>query len=115
MDQQALRSLNFKTLRIANVERCREFFKTCADWTHADWMTATIGELGELANVLKKVKRGDLTIEEARPMLEKEIADVQAYLDLLAASLNIDLALATVNKFNEVSDRRNCHIKLQTE
>lgn len=42
----------------------------------------------------------------------KELADVQIYLDLLALSIEIDLEEATVEKFNEVSDRIGVNIKL---
>jgi NTP pyrophosphatase (non-canonical NTP hydrolase) len=105
-------TLTFAELREPNVRRCNEYFKTCADWTPADWMTALTGEQGELANLLKKIRRGDFTLEEKREEVAKEIADVAIYLDLLASKLGIDLGKAVREKFNEVSDRRNCDIKL---
>jgi len=104
--------LSFAELREKNVKRCKEVFKTCDDWSLADWMNATLGELGELANILKKVKRGDFTLESVKEEIAKEIADVATYLDLLAANAGVDLGSAIVQKFNEVSDRRNSDIKL---
>lgn len=75
-------------------------------------MMAMTGEQGELANLLKKIRRGDFTLDEKRDEVAKEIADVAIYLDLLAAKLGIDLGKAVREKFNEVSDRRKCPIKL---
>jgi len=104
--------LTFKELRTKNVKRCEEAFPTCKDWTLADWMNATVGKLGELANILKKVKRGDFPMESVAEEVGKEIADVAIYLDLMAAKAGVNLADAIIQKFNEVSDRRNCAIKL---
>jgi NTP pyrophosphatase (non-canonical NTP hydrolase) len=101
--------LRFETLRIANKLRAREVFKMCEAWTISDWYLALVGEVGELANLLKKVNRGE---DIPKRMIEDEIADIQTYLDLLAAKLNIDLAEATINKFNEVSAKRNASTRL---
>jgi NTP pyrophosphatase (non-canonical NTP hydrolase) len=99
--------LSFDTLREANVARLQDSkYKRCEEeWTPAHWMQATVGELGELANIMKKVDRGDFTLEEAREAIGKELADVQTYLDIMAYKLGINLAQATKDKFNEVSRR----------
>jgi NTP pyrophosphatase (non-canonical NTP hydrolase) len=76
-----------------------------SDWTPADWMVALTGEVGETANILKKVRRGDLTLEQARAELGRELADIQCYLVLLAHHCGVDLETATRAKFNEVSTR----------
>ena len=47
----------------------------------------------------------DLTLDEARPDVAKELADVVTYLDLLAFRCGVDLGRATMDKFNEVSER----------
>jgi NTP pyrophosphatase (non-canonical NTP hydrolase) len=104
--------LTFEQFQAINSLRSNRDFG-CGDWSVADWIVALTGELGEFANVVKKVKRGDLTPEIARPMLKKEIADITAYLFLLASSLDIDLAPATIAKFNEVSDRIGSKIKIE--
>jgi len=100
-------SLTFTALREANAERVQSSkFRECEQhWTHAHWIQATLGELGELANFLKKVDRGDFGLEDCRQDVEKELGDVQGYLDILAMNLGVDLGAATVRKFNEVSER----------
>lgn len=99
--------LTFNTLREANAKRAEtaEKFAACKNWTLDQWFKALVGEIGEFANISKKVDRGDLTIDEAKEDLAKEIADVQIYLDLMANNLGIDLGQATREKFNEVSRR----------
>lgn len=76
-----------------------------SDWSPADWCTAVTGELGEMANLLKKVRRGDLSMAEARDDLGREMADVVTYLDILAAQCGVDLGAAVAGKFDEVSIR----------
>lgn len=110
--ESGLDQLMFAELRGPNMDRCDRYFQTCKDWTISDWLMAITGELGELANVLKKIRRGDFTVEDKRGEIAKEIADVNIYLDLLSAKLGIDLGKAIREKFNEVSDRRHCPIKL---
>jgi len=68
-------------------------------------MTAVVGEVGEAANILKKVRRQDLTLEAARPAIAEELADVLCYLILLAFRCGIDLEEATITKWNKVSER----------
>lgn len=76
-----------------------------SDWKLSAWSNATLGELGEAANLIKKIERGDLTLDQARPALAREFADVLVYLDLLAFRAGVNLAAAVRAKFNEVSDR----------
>lgn len=106
--------LTFNVLRDANTQRCKQFKDAkgrlshpggVSDWMLSQWSNAVAGEVGEAANIIKKIERGDLTEEEARPLLAKELADVQIYLDLLAARAGVDLGRATRHKFNEVSRR----------
>ncbi len=116
-------SLTFDTLRKANIQRLPEFKNSKglpahsksdgSDWSPAQWLQAVIGELGEYANVMKKVERGDLTFEEAKPLIEKELADVMTYLDILAFRVGVDLAKATEQKFNEVSERVGCSLRIE--
>ncbi len=111
--------LTFNSLRVANVARLPLFKGRLgqtahpsdkwiggvpgSDWSHAQWLQAVLGELGELANVMKKRDRGDLSAEEFRTMSGQEIADVQIYLDILAYQLGHDLGTCVVDKFNAVS------------
>lgn len=134
--------LSFDTLRAANKARLPQFKNKHgqfahsrpdgSDWSPGDWVVAVVGELGEFANNLKKYRRGDLSLEEFKPLAKKEFADIQIYLDLLALRCldrveeesfmvsdmhsqvaytheahptGIDIAEAVYEKFNEVSKR----------
>ena len=102
-------SLTFHELRVANVARCNDVFHPFEEWDGRDWAVALTGEVGEMCNLLKKMRRGeDIPIQE----LAKEMADIMIYLDLLAASFEIDLAKEVILKFNEVSEKRGSQIKL---
>lgn len=109
------RLLTFNDLRQANTKRLPKFKnrkgqtvhtqEDGSDWTLAQWSNACLGELGEAANVIKKVDRGDLTLEEARVDLGKEFADTLIYLEILSHRAGVNLADAVIQKWNEVSER----------
>lgn len=117
--------LTFNTLRQANLKRLPQFKNRQgkkahskddgSDWALSAWSNAVLGELGEAANIIKKVERGDLTLEQARPELAKEFADVQTYLDILAFRAGVDLGRATIQKFNEVSERVKSSIRIRED
>jgi len=49
-------SMTFQKFSALNMTRCRDGFKhNPGDWSASDWMVAKMGELGEAANVLKKL------------------------------------------------------------
>lgn len=82
------------------------------DWSLSDWFTAVVGELGEAANIAKKLNRvrdgvpgNDKTEDELRKNLRSEIADVFIYLDLLAQSQGISLVDAVVETFDAKSQK----------
>lgn len=128
-------ALSFHTLRDANTARLPLFKNkhgqpahTTADgsdWSPAQWLQALIGELGEYANLRKKFERGDLSLEEFQDLAEDELADVQTYLDILALRCldfgaavhptGVDLGLATVDKWNRVSERVGCELRIDDE
>jgi NTP pyrophosphatase (non-canonical NTP hydrolase) len=83
-----------------------------SDWSLGEWMCALAGEVGEAANIIKKIQRGDLEGDEGRELLAKELADIQTYLSILAFRANINLAKATIDKFNEVSERVGSGVRL---
>lgn len=105
--------LTFAELRAANLSRCGRWHpRGLSEWSLSDWFTATMGELGEAANVAKKLNRerdgiaGNTVSEgQLRADLADEIADVAIYLDILAASEGIDLAAAVMAKFNRTSEK----------
>lgn len=97
-------------LQRVSVERSAEFHSL--DWTPSQWLQALVGEVGEYANLRKKHERGDIDAATFKRLAEGELADIQCYLVLLADRLGIDLASATVAKFNEVSDRIGSVLRL---
>lgn len=74
-------------------------------WPADKWVLAVLGELGELANLLKKVERRDLTLEAASVSLRKECADVVTYGFALMTCLGGDMEHELTSKFDEVSRR----------
>lgn len=98
-----------------NRQRCEApngFNHPIGSWSLSDWMTATLGELGEAANVAKKLNRerdgvpgNTQSKEELMACLADELADAFIYLDLLAQSAGIDLELAVIAKFDRTSER----------
>jgi NTP pyrophosphatase (non-canonical NTP hydrolase) len=108
--------LSFKRFQVANEERQLGFInkhgQTFAPYSGLELAGAAAGELGEMANLVKKVRRGDVSLDEAREAIGKEIADTVTYLSLLASYHGVDLESAVVQKFNEVSDRVNSSVKL---
>lgn len=117
--------LTFNTLREANKARLPQFKNSKgerahsaddgSDWSLGEWCTAVTGELGEAANIIKKVKRGDLSLDEARQSLADEFADVVTYLDILANQCGIDLGKATMAKFNQVSKRVKSNVRIDAD
>lgn len=107
--------MDMNVFRKANIARCESpkgFNHQLQSWSLSDWMTATMGELGEAANIVKKLNRmrdqirGNIKGEElTRLLLElrRELADVYIYLDLMAAAAGVDLSIAVVEVFNKKS------------
>jgi NTP pyrophosphatase (non-canonical NTP hydrolase) len=94
---------------LAAFERTCKLWPQCLDWDDADWMLALMGEVGELADLLKKKRRGD-----AVPYSEihDEFADILIYLLQLARYLRIDPSRAVAAKFNLVSIRLGSTVRL---
>ncbi len=117
-----MNKLSFETLRSANIARLPLFKNKHgepahskpdgSDWTISDWTEAVLGELGEFANCHKKFRRGDIDRDEFEREARKELADVQVYLDILAFQLKIDLGDAVTDKFNEISERIKCGVRI---
>lgn len=105
--------MNLRAFSLANRTRCESpqgFNHTLQSWSLSDWLVATLGELGEAANIAKKLNRvrdgipGNTQGEaELRTAFTEELADALIYLDLLAQAAGVDLASAVVAKFNAKS------------
>lgn len=107
--------LTFTEALEANRVRCRRWHDEDSEpWSLADWSNAMCGEAGELANVVKKLRRhqtgtaSELDPEECvlRSQAADEIADVFLYLGLLADAIGVDMPAAIVRKFAAVSERQ---------
>ena len=82
-----------------NRKRCKEGFKhKLTDWSLNDWMTALTGEVGEAANLIKKLNRirdevpGNKEVETGEYLfdqLKKELADIYIYLDLFIQATGV--------------------------
>lgn len=105
--------MTFGQFSQANRERCESpqgFNHPLSGWSTSDWMTALVGEVGEAANVVKKLNRvrdgvpgNKLSADELRDQLRKELGDVFVYLDLMAQSLGFNIADAAAEVFNAKS------------
>jgi NTP pyrophosphatase (non-canonical NTP hydrolase) len=115
--------LSFEALRDVNVRRCvNGFGHTLESWSVAEWMCATAGELGEAANIAKKMLRHrdnvagnkdeDRDLAALRAKLARELADTVIYLDLCAASQGIDLGVTVRETFNRKSEELGANERL---
>lgn len=105
--------MDMKTFAKINRARCEAangFNHKLESWSLSDWMTATMGELGEAANYVKKLNRvrdgvrgNDKAEAELRQGLAKEIADTFIYLDLMAQAAGLSLEEIVQDKFGETS------------
>lgn len=136
-----MNKLSFNILRDANLRRLPLFknknneaahiTNDGSDWSLSQWVNATVGEVGELAEMVllataikslgkignwaKKIDRKDFNLDAVRDEIANELADVQGYLDLLAYRAGIDLGQATVDKWNEVSRRIGVDLRISTD
>lgn len=105
--------MQFAEFSRANLQRCEApdgFNHALKSWSASDWMTATMGELGEAANVVKKLNRyrdginGNKEAEdELRTKLRREIGDAFVYLDLMAQACGFTIEDAAREVFNAKS------------
>lgn len=106
-------TMTFGQFSEANRARCESpqgFNHQLGSWDTSDWFLAVFGELGEAANVAKKLNRvrdgipgNKETPNELRAKLRKEIGDAFVYLDLTAQAHGFTIADAAVEVFNAKS------------
>jgi NTP pyrophosphatase (non-canonical NTP hydrolase) len=110
-------SLTFSELRRVNEDRAKTWHQGgLSEWSLNDWGIAMVGEAGEVAGALKKLKRlrdqiasnnNPVTEEVALQNLWTEIGDTLVYLDLLATVSGTTLEKCVVETFNRISVREN--------
>lgn len=61
-------------------------------------MVSLTGEVGEMANIVKKIVRGDFSLESKKNELQGEIADIFIYLLKISYQLGIDLEKSYLQK-----------------
>lgn len=106
-------SMTFKKFSEANRTRCESpfgFNHNLDDWSTSDWFVALMGEIGEAANVAKKMNRNRDGIPgnkenpiELEHKFRKEIGDAFVYLDLLAQAHGFTVEEAALEVFNNKS------------
>ena len=104
-------------LRKANIERDKEVFANELNTFPVEyWVMALAGEVGELANKVKKKMRlkgnHSYTSNISEDEISEEVADIQIYLDIVAIKLHIDLKEALIKKFNSSSKKFKSTITL---
>ena len=89
----------FSQINLARCTSPQGFNHKLEAWSTSDWFTAVMGELGEAANIAKKLNRvrdgvpgNKETASELREKLRRELADTDIYLDLLAQQEGIDVS-----------------------
>jgi NTP pyrophosphatase (non-canonical NTP hydrolase) len=105
--------MDMREFSVENVLRCTAkngFDHALSSWSMSDWMTATLGELGEAANIVKKLNRvrdgikgNKETPDQLRAALADELADAYIYLDLMFQAAGVDLPTAIRSKFDRTS------------
>jgi NTP pyrophosphatase (non-canonical NTP hydrolase) len=111
---------NFQEFSRRNRKRCEApngFDHPLHMWGRSDWCLAVIGEMGEAANIAKKLNRvrdghgyqNKETPDELRIKFRKELGDALVYLDLLAQSEGFDLLDAAIEVFEAKSREINYH------
>jgi NTP pyrophosphatase (non-canonical NTP hydrolase) len=109
----AVSPLTFVRFSAANRDRCQSplgFNHPLSGWSSSDWMTAMVGEVGEAANIVKKLNRvrdgipgNKMSDGDLYNLLRKELGDVFVYLDLMCQALGFSIADAAVEVFNTKS------------
>lgn len=68
-------------------------------------MISLAGEAGEMAGIIKKILRGDLSLNSSLPAISEECADIFAYLIKMCYQLNINMEDAFLQKLEKNRNR----------
>lgn len=103
----------FSEMNRRRCEAANGFNHKLNSWSLSDWFTAALGELGEAANVAKKLNRirdgvpgNKETADELQKKLRSELADTFIYLDLLCQSAGFEIG----NVIRETFDAKSRQI-----
>lgn len=68
-------------------------------------LLSLVGEVGEAANLVKKIVRGDFSLEEKKSEISEELTDIFIYLLKISYQLNINLEEEYSKKMNKNMER----------
>lgn len=108
--------LTFDELQYKNAKRGQEWTKGATGDTNLEFAVIELaGEVGELANAVKKRLRWLLKmpggVEDLEPIRE-ELGDVAICASLLANKLGVNLGDAVRDKFNKTSEKHGFETRL---
>lgn len=105
--------MTFRAFSAENRARCEApngFNQPLHSWPASEWILAVVGEVGEAANIAKKLNRArdgirgnDMSVPELRAALIDELADAYIYLDLTFQRLGVRIEDAVRSKFDRTS------------
>lgn len=105
-----VKELTFSERNKLRCESPNGFNHKLSSWSLGDWMTALTGEVGEAANIIKKLNRirdnvpgNTESKEDLENSLGHELADIAIYLDLLAQAAGYNLEKMMEIKFQITS------------
>jgi NTP pyrophosphatase (non-canonical NTP hydrolase) len=105
-------SMSIREMQRINAERSKRWMGTSVGWTVLEVAGELAGEVGELANVCKKLRRSQMGVPgnkvsdaELLKQATSEAADVFIVLMLTASKLGIDLERAVCDTFNAKSEQ----------
>lgn len=121
--------MNLQKFSRINLERCispNGFNHPLESWSEAEWTNAIAGELGEAANLTKKLLRhrdgvaGNYKAEDQDPdylrrQAAKELADAIIYADLAMQRLGFDTSEIVRGVFNRKSEQIGCSIRYEDD
>jgi NTP pyrophosphatase (non-canonical NTP hydrolase) len=114
LEEEEMTDHTLEHIMEVNMRRCEAWHKSDQPWSNERWITAIVGELGELANNVKKIFRAEdgsvgilkgETVESLRAEIGKEWADTMLYMLLFAGHNNIDPFTAIADVFNAKSEQ----------
>lgn len=109
----------FEKFSTINKQRAERWHKgPLSTWSATDWSNALAGEVGELCNAVKKLRRLQMQMQQhdgdspaphdmstALSKIKNEIGDVFTYLDLCAQFFEFDMFESVRDTFNSISIR----------
>lgn len=79
-------------------------------WSLSDWVVATVGEMGEACNIIKKLNRAKNKmkgnkedVQQLQAHLAAELGDTMIYFVQMASIAGVDLEKAVISAFNRKS------------